>query len=88
MTGNLSLPRCFCTSSAWRSSLPTHFDCNDIRADDDGVGRRFLDGFLDLRPERIAAAQLARIDPAVLPVIGERRAEIAHERVVLSSCGR
>ncbi len=28
MTGNLSLPRSSRTLSAWRSSLPTHLDCN------------------------------------------------------------
>ena len=43
------------------------FRLQRIRADHDGEGRRFLDGLLDLRPERIAAAQLARIDPPVLP---------------------
>jgi hypothetical protein len=38
---------------------------------------------VDVRPERIATAQLARIDPTLLPVLGEGRTEIAHERVVL-----
>jgi hypothetical protein len=54
-----------------------------VRADHDGEGRRFLDRPLDLGPQRIAAAKLARVDPAVPPEIVERGAEIAHERVVL-----
>jgi hypothetical protein len=37
---------------------------------------------LNLGPKRIATARLARINPAFLAVIGERGAEIAHERVV------
>ena len=45
--------------------------------------RLLLDGLLDIRRERIAAAQLARINPAWLPVIGKRRTKIAHECVVL-----
>jgi len=36
---------------------------------------------------RIAAAQLARIDPHILAVIGEHCAEVAHERVVLRAVG-
>ena len=52
------------------------------RAHHHGKGRRGFDRLLNLRPKRIATAQLARIDPAFLAVIGQRGAEIAHERVV------
>ena len=63
------------------------FRLQRIRADHDREGRRGFDGPLDFHPERIAAAQLARIDPAGLAVIGERRAEFAHEAVVLRAVG-
>jgi hypothetical protein len=39
------------------------------------------------RPERIAAAQLARINPSILSVIGKCRAELAHKCFVLSAVG-
>ena len=45
-------------------------------------GRRGFNRLLNLRPKRIAAAQLARIDPAFLAVVGEGGAEVAQERVV------
>jgi hypothetical protein len=44
---------------------------------------RCADGRLDLGPERITAAQLARIDPAVLTQIGQRPPQPAHQIVVL-----
>ena len=40
---------------------------------------------LNLRPKRIATAQLARIDPTFLADVGEDNAEFAHERVVSPS---
>jgi hypothetical protein len=52
-------------------------------ADHHRILRRALDGGLDLRPERIATAQLARVDPRVLIVVREGLAELAHEGVVL-----
>jgi hypothetical protein len=45
-------------------------------------GRCGFNRLLNLRPKWIAAAQLARIDPAFLAVVEERGAEVAHERVV------
>jgi len=63
---NCATPRCSRSLRAWRSSLPTHFDCNAA----------------GLTTTAKAAAQLARIDPAFLAVIGEGGAEVAHERVV------
>ena len=52
------------------------------------VGEVAVDGLLYFRPERITTTtQLARIDSAILPAIGERRAEIAHERIVLRAVG-
>ena len=66
------------------AQLLTHpLGLQSVRADHDRVGRRTLDGFLDFGPQRIAAAQFARIDPTVLSVVGQRRPEIANERVVL-----
>ena len=67
--------------------LANPFRLQRVGADDDRISRGLIDGFLDFRPQRIAAAQLARIDPPLLSVIGERRAEIAHERVVLRAVG-
>ena len=53
------------------------------RADHDRVGRRLLDGSLNLRPKQITAAQLARIDPSILPVRFER---LWSSRTKASSC--
>jgi hypothetical protein len=58
-----------------------------IRANHHGIGRGVVNGFLDCRPQWIATAQLARIDPTILTVVGERCTEIAHERVVLGAVG-
>ena len=53
-----------------------------IRADDDRVRRSFLDGFLNLGPERVAAAKFAGIDPASLSVVGKRHAELTNKGIV------
>ncbi len=67
--------------------LADPFGLQRIRADHDGVGRRFFDGLLNFLPQPIATAQLAGIDPHVLAKIGERPLEIAHEAVVPRAVG-
>ena len=47
----------------------------------DRDGRRVFNGLLDFRPQRVAAAQLARIDPHFLLQVGERPTEFADERM-------
>nr|WP_251971129.1 hypothetical protein [Sphaerotilus sp. FB-5] len=54
-----------------------------VGADDHCQPGRSADGCLDLWPERITAAQLARIDPALLPQLGQTLAQTPHQIVVL-----
>ncbi|HNG78286.1 MAG TPA: hypothetical protein PLW24_02360 [Burkholderiaceae bacterium] len=54
-----------------------------VGADDHRQPGRRADGGFDLGPERIPAAQLARIDPAVLTQIGQALAKTSHQIVVL-----
>src|SRR4051794_22898243 len=53
-----------------------------MRADYDRKRRRRLDRLVDLREQRNAAAQFARINPHVLLEIGEGPPKFADERIV------
>ncbi|HRD48114.1 MAG TPA: hypothetical protein PL166_00695 [Candidatus Contendobacter sp.] len=67
--------------------LADPFRLQRVSANHHRISRGGVDGLVDLQPERIATAQLARVDPTVLAVVGQRRAEIAHETVVLRAVG-
>jgi hypothetical protein len=48
---------------------------------------RVLDRLLNLRPKRIAAPQLPRINPHILAQIAERLLKVTHEAIVLRAVG-
>jgi hypothetical protein len=77
------LPAALLTKLERVAQLPAHpLRLQRSRAHHHGKGRGGFDRLLNLRPKRIAAAQLARIDPAFLAVVGQEGAEVAHERIV------
>jgi len=63
------------------------FQPRQHRAHHDDVRFGGFDRLLDLRPQRIAAPQLARIDPHVLLELSERLLESAYDRVVVHAVG-
>lgn len=75
-------------SSRLAASSPTEFDCSPLGLTTtayEGIGRRFLDRLLDVRPPRIAAAQLARVDPHVLAEVAQCLPQRAHDCIVVGA---
>jgi hypothetical protein len=67
--------------------LADPFRLQGVGADQHGVGRRAVDRLFYFRPQRVAAAQLARIDPSWLAVVGKRGTQFADEGVVRGAVG-